>query len=133
MGVTFQLSTADCCSAYINTRGFAWGSGDNATLLGFNVIGTIVAWGLAAISLLENAEGSNLIMAAAHGNNIVKVIQKALRPLDRILGGRFKTKGDVPGASDTVVRNNDIMTSGKADSVYENQNELAYDHDVRAV
>ena len=130
MGVTFQLSTAECCRDYINTRGFAWGSGENNTLLGFNVIGTIIAWGLAGISLLENAEGSNLIMAAAHGNNIVKVIQKALKPLDRILGGRFDKTNAIDG--NAVVRDDDIMTSGKAESVYEDHDQMAHDH-ARAV
>ena len=127
MGVTFQLSTAHCCRDYINTRGFAWGSGANNTLLGFNVIGTVVAWGLAVLTLLENAEGSNLIMAAAHGNNIVKVIQKTLMPLDRILGGRFDKSSGAPRGSSAVVSNDDILASGKADSVYEDQHRSPYD------
>jgi len=33
--------------------GFKWGTGDNALLLGTNVIGSIIAWGLMAITLLE--------------------------------------------------------------------------------
>ena len=89
MGVTFQLSTAACCQDYINTRGFAFGSGANSTLLGFNVIGTAVAWGLAALTLLENAEGSNLVITAVHGNTMIKLIQKLLKPVDRLLGGKF--------------------------------------------
>ena len=106
MGVVFQLSTAACCKDYINVQGFAWGAGGSNTLLGFNVIGTAVAWGLAGLTLLENSEGSNLILAAAHGNNIVKVIQKGLRPLDRLLGGKFD-RGAMPAhavvGSDVVV------------------------------
>lgn len=89
MGIVFQLSTAECCKDYINVRGFAFGSGDSNTLLGFNVIGTAIAWGLAALTLLENAEGSNLILAAAQGNNLVKLIQRSFKPLDRMLGGKF--------------------------------------------
>lgn len=97
MGVTFQLSTAACCQDYINTRGFAFGSGANSTLLGFNVIGTAVAWGLAALTLLENAEGSNLIMTAVHGNAMIKLIQNLLKPVDRLLGGKFdKDEGSGP-------------------------------------
>ncbi|KAL0024648.1 hypothetical protein WJX77_006190 [Trebouxia sp. C0004] len=68
MGVVFQLSTAACCKDYINVQGFAWGAGGSNTLLGFNDIGTAVAWGLAGLTLLEDSEGSNLILAAAHGN-----------------------------------------------------------------
>lgn len=94
MGLVFQLSTASCCKDYINVRGFSFGSGANNTLLGFNVIGTAIAWGLAGLTLLENSEGSNLIVAAAQGNNVVKLIQKLLRPLDRVLGGRFDKSGD---------------------------------------
>ncbi len=37
----------------IDMSGFKWGTGDNALLLGTNVIGSIVAWGLMAITLLE--------------------------------------------------------------------------------
>ena len=97
MGVVFQLSTASCCKEYINVRGFAFGAGKYNTLLGFNVIGTIVAWGLAGLTLLENSEGSNLIIAAAQGNNVIKVIQKLLRPLDRALGGKFDKDTDDVG------------------------------------
>ena len=93
MGLVFQLSTSACCKDYINVRGFTFGSGESKTLLGFNVIGTAIAWGLAALTLLENSEGSNLIVAAAQGNNVVKLIQKLLRPLDRALGGKFDKSG----------------------------------------
>lgn len=88
MGIVFQLSTADCCKDYINVRGFTFGSGDSNTLLGFNVFGTAIAWGLAGLTLLENAEGSNMVLAAAQGNNVVKLIQRGLKPLDRMLGGK---------------------------------------------
>ena len=108
MGVVFQLSTAACCKDYINVQGFAWGAGGSNTLLGFNVIGTAVAWGLAGLTLLENSEGSNLILAAAHGNNIVKVIQKGLRPLDRLLGGKFD-RGATPAHA--VVGSDDVVCS----------------------
>ena len=94
MGVVFQLSTAECCKDYINVQGFTFGSGDSNTLLGFNVIGTAVAWVLAGLTLLENAEGSNLILAAAQGNNVVKLIQRSLKPFDRILGGKFDKSPD---------------------------------------
>ena len=40
--------------------GFTMGNGDNALLLGTNVIGSVVAWGLMAITLLENPFGSPL-------------------------------------------------------------------------
>ena len=33
MGVTYQLSTASCCKAYINATGFAMGSGTYSVLL----------------------------------------------------------------------------------------------------
>ncbi len=109
MGVVFQLSTAACCKDYINVRGFAWGTGGSNTLLGFNVIGTAVAWGLAGLTLLENSEGSNLIMAAAHGNNIVKVIQKGLQPLDRLLGGKFDKGAASAHEAHAVVGSDDVV------------------------
>lgn len=87
MGVVFQLSTSHDT---INTHGFAFGHGSNNTLLGFNVIGTAIAWVLAAFTLLENAEGSNLLVTALHGNTAIKMIQKLLKPLDRIMGGKFE-------------------------------------------
>lgn len=60
MGVVFQLSTASCCKATINLMGFSWGGGKYATLLGVNVVGTLVAWGLMFITLLENPLSSNM-------------------------------------------------------------------------
>jgi hypothetical protein len=57
LGVTSQLSSS---FPSINMAGFTWGNGDNALLLGTNVIGAIVAWGLMLITLLENPFGSNL-------------------------------------------------------------------------
>lgn len=57
MGVVYQLSIADCCKNYINTTGFAFGSGDYNVLLGFNVIGAGIAWALMFITLLENTGG----------------------------------------------------------------------------
>ncbi|KAL0034477.1 hypothetical protein WJX79_004596 [Trebouxia sp. C0005] len=83
MGIVFQLSTAACCKDYINVRGFAWGAG----------------------------EGSNLILAAAHGNNIVKVIQKGLQPLDRVLGGRFEKGAASSHEACAVVGSDDVMCS----------------------
>ena len=100
MGIVFQLSTAECCKDYINARGFTFGAGDSNTLLGFNVIGTAIAWGLAAITLVENAESSNLILAAAQGNNVVKLIQRSFKPLNHMLGGKFDRSADaVPSTS----------------------------------
>lgn len=98
VGVVFQLSTASCCKDYINVRGFTFGSGANNTLLGFNVIGTAIAWGLAGLTLLENAEGSNLILAAAQGNNVVKLIQRSLQPINRVLGGKLDKSADMPNS-----------------------------------
>lgn len=88
MGIVFQLSTSK--SHKIDDRGFAFGSGGNNTLLGFNVIGTAVAWVMAAATLLENADGSNMLVTALHGNTVVKMFQKLLKPLDRIMGGKFE-------------------------------------------
>lgn len=50
LGITSQLSGS---ISSINMSGFKWGTGDNALLLGTNVIGSIIAWGLMAITLLE--------------------------------------------------------------------------------
>ena len=127
MGVVFQLSTAACCKDYINVRGFAWGSGDSNTLLGFNVIGTAVAWVLAGLTLLENSEGSNLIMAAAQGNNVVKLIQKMLQPLDRVLGGRFDKSGDP--VTGTTVREGDFDRSAvKENDAFEDRLNRDHEH-----
>ena len=128
MGVVFQLSTAACCKDYINVRGFAWGSGDSNTLLGFNVIGTAVAWGLAGLTLLENSEGSNLIIAAAQGNNVVKLIQKSLQPLDRILGGKFDKSQDP--APHTRVNETDFDSSAvKENEAFEHRLSRTHEHE----
>ncbi|KAL3138479.1 hypothetical protein ABBQ32_006269 [Trebouxia sp. C0010 RCD-2024] len=118
MGVVFQLSTASCCKDYINVRGFAFGSGENNTLLGFNVIGTAIAWGLAGLTLLENSEGSNLIVAAAQGNNVVKLIQKLLKPLDRVLGGKFD-KSAAANPNMAVEGGNFDMSAVKENAAFE--------------
>lgn len=57
LGVTSQLSGT---FKSINMDGFKFGTGSNALLLGTNVIGSIVAWGLMFITLLENPLGSPL-------------------------------------------------------------------------
>lgn len=88
MGIVFQLSTN--ADHRIDARGFAFGSGSSNTLLGFNVIGTAIAWIMAAFTLLENADGSNLLVTALQGNTVVKLIQKLFKPLDRIMGGKFE-------------------------------------------
>lgn len=99
MGITFQLSTN--ADHRIDVRGFAFGSGSSNTLLGFNVIGTAIAWVMAAGTLLENAEGSNLLVTALHGNTVIKMIQKLLKPLDRIMGGKFE-KGQPTEQTGTI-------------------------------
>lgn len=60
MGAVYQLASAPCCKATIATAGLAIGSGSNATLLGFNVVGVVVAWILALVTLLENPLGALL-------------------------------------------------------------------------
>lgn len=62
LGVTSQLSAS---FPSINMSGFKFGNGDNALLLGTNVIGAIVAWGLMAITLLENPFGSQLAQVSS--------------------------------------------------------------------
>ncbi len=57
LGVTSQLSSS---ITSINMSGFKFGSGANALLLGTNVIGSIIAWALMFITLLENPLGSAL-------------------------------------------------------------------------
>ena len=42
-------------------------------LLGVNVIGTVVAWGLMLLTLLENPFGSGLMFDNLAGNNFVQV------------------------------------------------------------
>jgi hypothetical protein len=66
MGIVYQLSVADCCKDYINTTGFAFGSGAYSKLLGFNVIGTGAAWALMFITLLENSSGSQVFRLALY-------------------------------------------------------------------
>ena len=44
-------------------------------MLGVNVIGTIVAWGLMLLTLLENPFGSTLMYDNLQGNNFVQVRQ----------------------------------------------------------
>ncbi|GAQ80925.1 solute symporter family protein [Klebsormidium nitens] len=60
-GVVFQLSSASCCRDYINVKGFAMGSGSEQLLLGFNVIGSLCAWGVCGICLLENVPAYHLL------------------------------------------------------------------------
>ena len=62
LGVTSQLSGT---FPSIGMSGFTWGTGDNALLLGTNVIGAIVAWGLMLLTLLENPFSSNLSLVSA--------------------------------------------------------------------
>lgn len=88
MGLVYQLSTASCCKHNINVKGFAFGRGAYSTLLGFNVIGSAIAWALCGLTLLENSDGSNLVLSAAAGNNVVKFLKRVLMPLDMLLGGR---------------------------------------------
>lgn len=59
LGIVFQLSTNSCCKSKINMTGFSWGGGKYATLLGVNVVGAAVAWGIMAITLLENPLGAD--------------------------------------------------------------------------
>ncbi|KAK9829007.1 hypothetical protein WJX72_003371 [[Myrmecia] bisecta] len=75
MGIVLQLSTSNCCKNYINTKGFAFGSGSYNTLLGFNVIGAAVGWGLMFLTLLENASGSEMKTKVGEGNNVVRAMQ----------------------------------------------------------
>ena len=128
MGVVFQLSTAACCKDYINVRGFTFGSGDNKVLLGFNVIGTAIAWGLAGLTLLENLEGSNLVLAAAQGNNVVKLIQKSLQPLDRLLGGKFDKSAD-PGPKATVEGTDFDQSAMKENAAYDERLHTDQEHE----
>lgn len=58
--VVMQLSTSPCCKASLNVTGFNIGSGKYSNLLGFNVVATVVCWGLAAIALLDNRSGRGL-------------------------------------------------------------------------
>jgi hypothetical protein len=44
----------------MNISGFKIGSGTYNTLLGFNVVSTVVCWGLGLIALLDNRKGRDL-------------------------------------------------------------------------
>lgn len=44
----------------MNVSGFQIGTGHYNTLLGFNVVSTVVCWGLGAIALLDNRAGHRL-------------------------------------------------------------------------
>lgn len=67
LGVTSQLSST---ITSINMSGFKFGSGANALLLGTNVIGSIIAWALMFITLLENPLGSTLTKASKQGAHL---------------------------------------------------------------
>ncbi|KAK9831522.1 hypothetical protein WJX81_005358 [Elliptochloris bilobata] len=69
MGAVYQLASAPCCKATIEMAGFAIGNGKNNKLLGFNVIGVVVAWILALVTLLENPLGSLLTQGPTEGNS----------------------------------------------------------------
>lgn len=60
-GIVMQLSSSPCCKAAMNITGLQIGNGTYKTLLGFNVISTIVCWGLGAIALLDNRSGRKLV------------------------------------------------------------------------
>lgn len=66
-----------------------------AGLLGVNVIGTAVAWALAAVALLENPFGSGLVRDSVDGNNFV---QAGKRLFDR--RHRAAHLGDMPADAD---------------------------------
>lgn len=68
MGITSQLSST---FKSINMSGFKFGTGDNALLLGTNVIGSIVAWGLMAITLLENPFAAQLSQVVVKSCNLL--------------------------------------------------------------
>jgi hypothetical protein len=59
-GIIMQLASSPCCKGSMNITGFQIGNGTYKTLLGFNVISTVVCWGLAAIALLDNRSGRKL-------------------------------------------------------------------------
>eukprot|EP00891_Asterochloris_glomerata_P000355 jgi/Astpho2/355/Aster-02232 len=101
MGVTYQLSISSCCAAYINNTGFAMGSGSYSVLLGFNVIGAIVAWGLCGLALLENPSSASL--TAVPGNSFIRVLKRATQPIERLLGGH-KDKDDALGLPTTAAQ-----------------------------
>ncbi len=66
LGITSQLSST---VKTINMSGFKFGTGSNALLLGTNVIGTIIAWGLMFITLLENPMGSTLTVVGTSSDH----------------------------------------------------------------
>ena len=113
MGLTYQLSTSACCKGDINTAGFNFGTGAYNTLLGFNVIGAAIAWALCGLTLLENSEGSNLLLSAAAGNNIVKLVRRALAPVGRVLGGRQEAEETRPVGTPV---SSDVVNKGSLDT-----------------
>ncbi|CAL8463500.1 g3034 [Coccomyxa elongata] len=76
LGVTSQLSST---FTSINMSGFKFGNGANALLLGTNVIGSVIAWALMFITLLENPLGSALTQEAAQGNNFYRAMGRLCR------------------------------------------------------
>jgi hypothetical protein len=66
-GVVMQLSSSPCCKNSMNISGFKIGSGTYNTLLGFNVVSTVVCWGLGLIALLDNRKGWGLEGAGEDG------------------------------------------------------------------
>ena len=79
MGVVYQLASAPCCKATIATAGLAIGSGANATLLGFNVVGVVIAWALALVTLLENPLGALLTQACMPTRDRVQGVNRPCR------------------------------------------------------
>ena len=63
-----RSSTATCCDAADQHARFHL-----QALLGVNVIGTVVAWGLMLLTLMENPFGSGLMFDNLAGNNFVQV------------------------------------------------------------
>ncbi|EIE27477.1 hypothetical protein COCSUDRAFT_64250 [Coccomyxa subellipsoidea C-169] len=90
LGITSQLSST---VKTINMSGFNFGTGSNALLLGTNVIGTIIAWGLMFITLLENPMGSTLTMEAVQGNNFYRAAGRLVRRCGRSRGDKGQAKG----------------------------------------
>lgn len=90
LGITSQLSSS---ITSIDMSGFKFGTGDNALLLGTNVIGTIVAWGLMAITLLENPFGAQLTQESTQGNNFWQAAKQApfRKRTDQVTGQQPKS------------------------------------------
>lgn len=106
-GVVFQLSTASCCRDYINIEGFRFGSGSEAALLGFNVIGSIVAWGLCGVCLLENMPAWQLDRRAGSDNSVLGQF-----------GGWFgRGRKDVPGGTEDHVGKDEMFETVKTADV----------------